>query len=454
MLKAFFINSTQADYTDEEFSWPQKLLLEQGVFGDSGGTLGLEVTENSPAAMSVLISPGNALVELTKGGATWKVLVMSNAQEELAIADNSSGMNRVDAVIVRVDKDTEPNSLKNNIATVEVVEGNGTSPLSDNDIDTAVGGDGWIRLADITVEDSETQIQDSDISDQRAQVKSNDAVRPAPKKIAFTVLATDPPSEELVEGLLWYNSDDHLLKYYDGSNTLEISPANYTAGDGLILNSNEFSVDPAYAGLVPIGGIVAWLKTFGQRFTGTNTSTSANKLIDSGANFTGTQVGDIVENNTDGTFSAVTAIDSATQLSLDSDIFTGTGKTYYVWKTPKLGSRWIECNGQTIDDEDSPYDGVTAPNLNNTTGPNTQRFLRGAKRSGNTGGEDTHVLTTNEIPAHTHTIPSKQTDSFGTTSVRTGDAPNATIASNSAGGGQAHENRPPYYEVVWIMRIR
>src|SRR5688500_10306804 len=106
------------------------------------------------------------------------------------------------------------------------------------------------------------------------------------------------------------------------------------------------------ARLAPIGGIVAWLKTFAQRATGTNTSTSASKLIDSGANFTtsGVTIGDVVENSTDGTFSYVTAIDSATQLSLNDNIFTATGKTYFVWKTPKLEAGWVECNGQAVSD--------------------------------------------------------------------------------------------------------
>jgi microcystin-dependent protein len=210
------------------------------------------------------------------------------------------------------------------------------------------------------------------------------------------------------------------------------------------------------ARLVPIGGIVAWLKTFAQRATGTNTSVSANKLIDSGATFqtAGVAVGDVVENNTDGTFSYVTAIDSQTQLSLNNDIFTGTSKTYYVWKTPKLEAGWVECNGQTISDADSPYNSVAAPNLNNTAGPDTQRFLRGAKRSGATGGEDEHTLTTSEIPAHTHTVKGND-NSGGTSPYLIGlDTAETDGSTGSTGGGAAHQNRPPYYEVVWVMRIK
>lgn len=69
-----------------------------------------------------------------------------------------------------------------------------------------------------------------------------------------------------------------------------------------------------------------------QYSTGTNTSTSTNKLIDSGATFVtdGTPVGITVYNDTDSTRAVVTSVDSETQLTLSSDIFTGTGKTYTV----------------------------------------------------------------------------------------------------------------------------
>jgi surface protein len=67
------------------------------------------------------------------------------------------------------------------------------------------------------------------------------------------------------------------------------------------------------------------------RSSGTTTSTTASKLVDSGANFVtaGVQVGDLVTNSTDTTYSYVTAVDSATTLSLNDDIFV-TGEAYDV----------------------------------------------------------------------------------------------------------------------------
>ena len=45
--------------------------------------------------------------------------------------------------------------------------------------------------------------------------------------------------------------------------------------------------------------------------------------------------------------------------------------------TPELPDGWVECNGQVIDDSESPYHELTVPNLNGA-----RRFLRGSSSSG------------------------------------------------------------------------
>lgn len=65
--------------------------------------------------------------------------------------------------------------------------------------------------------------------------------------------------------------------------------------------------------------------------TGTATSVTEYKLIDSAANYTGAlpvRIGDVAYNSDMATQAVVTAIDSATQLTLDTDIFTTTGHAY------------------------------------------------------------------------------------------------------------------------------
>ena len=86
-------------------------------------------------------------------------------------------------------------------------------------------------------------------------------------------------------------------------------------------------------------------------------------------------------------------------------------------------------------------------------------FLLGAGDSytaGDTGGEATHTLTIDEMPEHNHTVPRGQ--NIGTTNwgiVRfdtlNSSADNTRIAQT--GGGQAHNNMPPYLVVYMWRRL-
>lgn len=99
--------------------------------------------------------------------------------------------------------------------------------------------------------------------------------------------------------------------------------------------------------------------------------------------------------------------------------------------TPSLPSNWVECNGQTISDAASVYNGVTIPNLN-ASGGGTQRFLRGATASGITGGADM---------AATSTSAYDTVDGSGTAQVAPQHSHTVAIL-------------PSFYEVVWILRIK
>jgi len=142
--------------------------------------------------------------------------------------------------------------------------------------------------------------------------------------------------------------------------------------------------------------------------------------------------------------------------------------------TPGIPDGWVECNGQTLNDTNSPYNGQTIPDLNGYTG--TQRFLRGGGNadgstptvSGGTGGSETmtHTHVSNFYIASgilyyadngdngTATSPTATTYKLTGTSENQNLSRNKNSSSKDTSGNAITENKPPYYGVVWIMRTR
>lgn len=229
---------------------------------------------------------------------------------------------------------------------------------------------------------------------------------------------------------------------------------------------------------------MAWVKTFGQKASGTNTSVSSPHLNDSGASFitAGVKALMIVRNATDATWTYVahrTAGSNpvaATQLILAAHIFTATAKAYNVYATPFLPPGFVECNGQTLSDAESPFNGLVIPDLNS----GSNRFLRGSLTSGTTGGAATHSHTVNShdhtLGSHTHTVPSHThsvtpagtsfcvgaggicTVGDDTAVTTSGTSLTTDAASGNTGtaapGTDSISNLPPYYEVVHVMRVK
>jgi hypothetical protein len=103
---------------------------------------------------------------------------------------------------------------------------------------------------------------------------------------------------------------------------------------------------------------------------------------------------------------------------------------------PALPSGWVECNGQTLSDVDSPLNGQVIPNLNDGD------FLYGASASGATKTE-------NYLPGHTHNVP---VFASGGVALQTNSASgaNSNVATTSTTSGTAWLG----YAVVWIMRVK
>lgn len=72
---------------------------------------------------------------------------------------------------------------------------------------------------------------------------------------------------------------------------------------------------------------------------------------------------------------------------------------------------------------------------------------------GNTGGEETHVLTVPEIPGHTHTTPTANSTGAGGVPASAGTStPDSTPITGSTGGGGGHNNIQPSAVVLKIIK--
>ena len=117
--------------------------------------------------------------------------------------------------------------------------------------------------------------------------------------------------EKDIEGLALVNGG-RITKYTpegDSSVTFEVYPMEAGAGEGFfdLLHGSEDVV------------------------SGVTTATTGDKLVDSSESFTnqGVRIGDRINNTSDTTYATVTAIDSATTLSVSADVFA-SGESYTI----------------------------------------------------------------------------------------------------------------------------
>lgn len=117
--------------------------------------------------------------------------------------------------------------------------------------------------------------------------------------------------------------------------------------------------------------------------------------------------------------------------------FIGWVKSYT--NTPQnLPYGYVECNGQTLSDAASPFNGQVIPDLNGAAGGNIKRFIRGSTTSGGTGGSD----------SHSHAVTST------TTSLSyTAGGSNQTVVT-FVNATNTTDTKPEYYEAVMIIRVK
>ena len=149
----------------------------RGSFSDIIGVVGVKdlagghcaVTQNSPAALSVLVAPGIVYIpnadynELDSNEPKFYEAII-DAEAEVAIGENTSGSTRIDLICVKIDKTITPDKHASNIATLVAVAGTpgaGAPTLPDN----------YAKLAEVEVANGASTIVNADITNTRVQSK-------------------------------------------------------------------------------------------------------------------------------------------------------------------------------------------------------------------------------------------------------------------------------------------
>jgi microcystin-dependent protein len=123
-----------------------------------------------------------------------------------------------------------------------------------------------------------------------------------------------------------------------------------------------------------------------------------------------------------------------------------------MWSGVSVPTNWALCNGQTVNS-------ITTPNLQ-------ARFIVGSGtgggytyNTGDFGGAATVTLNISEIPAHSHYFAYQKGQGSDTETEQQDYWKSQTntsqydVQTTQTGGGGAHENRPPYYALAFIMRV-
>lgn len=137
-----------------------------------------------------------------------------------------------------------------------------------------------------------------------------------------------------------------------------------------------------------------------------------------------------------------------------------------MWNGTQVPNGWALCNGQIVDD-------LQTPDLSGKFVVGWQSGNEDYNLIGNTGGQEKVTLATQEIPSHVHNFADayfieSHSDLVGANGTQwignNLSGSNKTDRDNSyvclwdhdtraTGGGQPHENRPPYYVLAYIIKL-
>lgn len=167
---AIYLSNRDGGKTDEQGHYKFQTNAFTGNVLDGG----LLVTQNSPLAMNVKVSGGDARIPYSDYAYTaW---IPAGAPETVTVTTANPSNPRIDRLVMYVDRGETPSSATANNPTlcklmlVAGTPAGSPSRPSNGTVDTAVSNNPYIDLADIRVNAGVTQITDADITDTRVLV--------------------------------------------------------------------------------------------------------------------------------------------------------------------------------------------------------------------------------------------------------------------------------------------
>lgn len=246
-MAIYLSNRDGLGQTNEQghFKFPT-VLFDGAVVGPDS----VEVTQNSPLGMSVLIAPGDFKIDTT---GDYAYTGWIDANEAVVIATSDPANPRIDAVVLYVDKGaaTSPSPSNNPgiIKTMAIAGTPGGVPSAPNDaaIQSAVGaGNPFIRLANVTVAAAVTQITNASIADTRVLVTITDSTVDASSIQDDSITSAKLAPSKTVDANGWTVYDFGTWKEYMKRFT-GLTTASMGAGAAMTVSSgNTFPV-----GVVP-----------------------------------------------------------------------------------------------------------------------------------------------------------------------------------------------------------
>jgi len=256
------------------------------------------------------------------------------------------------------------------------------------------------------------------------------------------------PTANVLNGMIVYNNKDNQFYFRQNGTWVSFASDNLSAGKIYIGNSLGQSSQVSMTGdmaLDSIGtgkindGVIQTVKILNNSVSGAkvksksliaqnfkNQSITNTKLAPSSINDTkilGAAPGTVLSTGTDGNvkWSSYSAL----------GFIVGDIKPYFSALGLPIPTGWVECNGQLINDSESPLNGKTLPNLNNST------YLVGGSLSVNNTsvGQNLQVIAMSNLPT---------TSATGSTSLVSAGSTSGRVTV-STGGSHTHNFMDSYF---------